>query len=463
LRLPALILLFGCLVLPLRGQVVKVVLPDTALLVSSIPQVTSALTDRLVSEGRRGRLGSVYRLESVVLEKWSGSGLTLKYHGGDIPVPPPDTIVANNGEGAGLPNLVTFLRVAAPPPGGFLQSASQPAWRVMDKFYFSRGKGYGILYSLEDVSRKTVQVLAAYDEQGDRAGRLVGEITLDLPNFLGTLRYLHVHWRRLNPATQTIDLIYAEPRLPLLPLGARVSFSQDLRDTLYLQRDVKVQLTSLPAQGWSSALGVGMRNLQVTPQGRDQGLVPYRFRNVNLSLERQTLDHPVNPSRGYRVGLALEGGTMTGVEVSPRAALGRGQLTATWAGSIARLTLAQDVQVMGLAALEYTPQLSDFGRFGGSTTLRGYREDQFLVPWCVVSRTELRFRTGPATRTHLFLDTGFLEGGDRLAAVGVGLLLKAGQNLIQFDLAWNRDDEFRSGKVHLRLVNFLSMGKDDRL
>ena len=464
MRLPVIILLCSCLVPPLRGQVVKVVLPDTVLLVSSIPQVTPVLTDRLVSEGCQGRLGVVYRLESVVMEKWSDSSLTLKYHGEDIPVPPPDTIVAVNGEGTGLPNLVTFLRVAAPPQGGFLQSASRPAWRVVDKSYFSRGEGYGIRYRLEDVSRKTVQVLAAYDEQGDPpAGGLVGEITLDLPNFLGTLRYLHVHWRRLNPATQTIDLAYTEPRLPLLPLGGQVSFSQDLRDTLYLQRDVKVQLVSLPAQGWSAAFGVGMRNLQVTPHGRDRGLVPYRFRNVNLSLERQTLDHPVNPSRGYRVSVALEGGTVAGVDVSPRAALGRGRLKATWAGSIARLTLAQDVQIMSLAALEFTPQLADFGRFGGSATLRGYREDQFLVPWGVVSRTELRFRTGPATRIHFFLDAGCLAGFDRLAAVGIGLLLKAGQNLIQIDLAWNRDDEFRTGKVHLRLVNFLSMGKDGRL
>ncbi|UCH61728.1 MAG: BamA/TamA family outer membrane protein [Fidelibacterota bacterium] len=463
MKLPVLIVLCGSLILPLRGQVVKVVLPDTIMQVSSIPQVTSVLTDRLTSEGRRGRLGSVYRLESVVMEEWSESSLTLKYHSGDLPVPPPDTIVAYNSEGAGLPNLVTFLRVTDPSPGGFLQSASQPAWRVMDKSYFSRGEGYGIRYSLEDVSRKTVQVLAAYDEQGSQAGRLVGEITLDLPNFLGTLRYLHVQWRRLNPATQTIDLTYAEPHLPLLPLGAQVSFFQDLRDTLYLQRDVKVQLISLPAQGWSSALGVGMRTLQVTPHGRDQGLVPYSFRNVNLSLERMTLDHPVNPSRGYRIGLALEGGTVTGVEVNPRAALGRGQFNATWTGSLARLTLAQEVQVRGLAALEFTPQLADFGRYGGSTTLRGYREDQFLVPWGVVSRTELRFRTGPATRTHLFLDTGILADVDRLAAVGFGLLLKAGQNLIQIDLAWNRDDNFRTGKVHLRLINFLSMTKDGRL
>ena len=470
MRPPAIILVWGCLLLPLRSQVVEVVLPDTVLRVPSIQEVIPVLTDRLVNEGYRGRLGSVYRLERAVLGEESEVRLNLNFRGEGVPVPPPDTVVAHDSEGAGQPELITFLRVADPPPGGFLPSAGQPAWRVVRKSYFGREEGYGILYNLEDVSRKTVQVLAAYDEQGDRAGlsggqtgRLVGEVILDLPNFMGTLRYLRVHWRRLSPVTQTINLAYAEPRLPLLPLGAQVSFYQDLRDTLYLQRDVKVQMTSLPEQGWSAALGVGMRNLQVTPHGRNRGLVPYHLRNVNLALQRQTLDHPVNPSRGFRVSLALEGGTVTGVGVSPRAALGRGQLKATWVGSIARLTLAQEVQAMGLASFDFTPQLADFGRFGGSATLRGYRENQFLAPWGAVSRTELRFRTSPATRLHLFLDAGRLAEVDWLAAAGVGLVLRAGQNLIQLDFAWNRDDIFRTGKIHLRLVNFLSMAKDGEL
>ena len=441
----------------------EIVLPDTVLLVPSVQAVIPVLTDRLVNEGCRGRLGSVYRLERAVLGEESEVRVNLNFQGEGVPVPPPDTVVAHDSEGVGQPELITFLRVADPPPGGFLQSAGQPAWRVVRKSYFGQGEGYGILYNMEDVSRKTVQVLAAYDEQGGRAGRLVGEVTLDLPNFMGTLRYLRVHWRRLSPVTQTINLAYAEPRLPLLPLGAQVSFYQDLRDTLYLQRDMKVQMTSLPGQGWSAALGVGMRNLQVTPHGRNRGLVPYHLRNVNLALQRQTLDHPVNPSRGFWVSLALEGGTATGVGVSPRAALGRGQLKATWVGSIASLTLAQEMQAMGLASFDFTPQLADFGRFGGSATLRGYRENQFLAPWGAVSRTELRFRTGPATRLHLFLDAGRLAEVDWLAAAGVGLVLRAGRSLIQLDFAWNQDDTFRTGKIHLRLVNFLSMAKDGEL
>lgn len=452
---------WGCLALPLRGQEVEVVLPDTTLRASSTGEVVLLLTDRLAAEGFQGRPGTSYRLESV---SWlqPGRGLVLMFRNEKTQVPPPDTLVVRDGKGAPLPNLVTYLRIADLPARSFLTSAGQPAWLVQRKSYFGHGAGYGVLYDLKDVARRTVQVLAAYDQQESGTGRLVGEVTLDLPNFLGTLRYLRVHWRRLSPVTQTIELAYAEPRLPLLPLGAQITFYQDLRDTLYLQRDVKVQLTSLPGQGWYAAVGVGRRDLRVTPHGREQGLVPYRLQNVNLALGRETLDHPVNPSRGYRVSLALEGGTLAGAEVSSRAALGKGQVRLEGATSRSRLTLAQEVQAMGLAAFEFTPQLADFGRFGGNASVRGYREDQFLAPWGIVSRTELRYRTGSTTRLHLFMDLGRLAEVEGLASAGLGVVLRAGPNLVQLDLAWNRDDTFATGKVHLRLVNFLSLEAGDR-
>ncbi|MFB0516757.1 MAG: BamA/TamA family outer membrane protein, partial [Candidatus Neomarinimicrobiota bacterium] len=447
----------GCLVLPLTGQELEVILPDTAVRVSSAEEVIPYLTDRLAYAGSQGRLGTTLLLGSVVLSGHPEERLTLRYSNGYAVVPPPDTLVVQDDKGTPLPNLAAYLRNADFRLGSSLQSAGQPAWKVQRKSYFGHGSGYGIIYNLEDVSRKTVQVLAAYDQQGVGAGQVVGEVTLDLPNFLGTLRYFRVHWRRLSPVTQTINLIYAEPRLPLLPLGAQLMFYQDLKDTLYLQRDLKLQLTSLPGQDWSVAVGVGKRDLQVTDHGRNQGLVPYRLQNVNLTLQRQSFDHPVNPSRGYRVNLALEGGTIAGREVNSRAALGKGQMNVAGVLSLSRLTLAQEVQALGLAAYKFNPQLAEFGRFGGSTTLRGYREDQFLAPRGLVSRTELRYRTGLATRFHLFMDLGRLAGFDNLAAAGLGMVLKAGRNLIQIDLAWSREDDFAAGKIHLRLINFLSL------
>ena len=454
------ILLMGWLTLPLHGQGADLVLPDTTLSVASPGELRAAVARRLAREGLRGDLGTVYHLQTLGWKPGRDGNLRLVFNKADTEVPPPDTVIVRDVTGRMLPNLSTILGAADPRTGSILSSSGQPALRVSQRAYYRHRAGYGVLYEVQDVSQKRLQLLAAYDRPAGQPGQMVGEVMMDLPNLFGTLRYLHLELRRLSPATQTLNLIYAEPRLPLLPLGGQIKFLQDLRDTLYVQRDLKLQLTSPPGPGWNWAAGIGQRELWVSSRGREQGLVPYRQRNMNLSVYRQTYDEPFNPREGYRITLDLEGGTLTGAQIDPQATLSRGKLQVEWVTSRASLTLAQQVQTLALFATGYDPQPADMGRFGGSASLRGYREDQFLAPWGVVSRTELRYRTGAITRLHLFADLATLPGREVLAAAGVGLVLRAGQNLIQLDFAWNRDDDFRSGKVHLRVVNFLSMQQD---
>lgn len=450
----------GWLTLPLHGQGADLVLPDTTLSVASPGELRSTVARRLAQDGLRGELGTVYHLQALGWNPGRGGNLRLVFNQAAAEVPPPDTVVVRDDTGRMFPSLSTILGAAAPLSGSILNSAGQPALRVNQRAYYRHGEGYGVLYDVKDVSQKRLQLLAAYDQPEGQPGQVVGEVMMDLPNLFGTLRYLHLELRRLSPATQTLNLAYAEPRLPLLPIGGQVKFLQDLRDTLYMQRDLKVQLTSPPGTGWNWAAGIGQRELWVSSHGREQGLVPYRLQNMNLSLYRLTYDEPFNPREGYRVILDLEGGTLAGAQISPQATLSRGKLQVEVVTSRASLTLAQQVQAMGLFATDYKPQPADMGRFGGSASLRGYREDQFFAPWGVVSRTELRYRTGAITRLHLFTDLAMLPDREILAATGVGLVLWAGQNLIQLDFAWNRDDDFHTGKVHLRVVNFLSMQQD---
>ena len=452
-------MLVGLLSGPASAQSVEVILPDTTYRVDSPRQVRSLLTARLASAGTAGSLGSIYRLRALDWNSAPIQGLQAQFDVVASAVPPPDTVVVRDHQGVGYPQLAALLRAANPAPSSYLFSAGRPTWQVRDRRYFGHGSGYGVLYDLVDVAPKTVQVLAGYDPPGNGSGGLVGEVTLELPNFLGALRFLRIHWRRLSQVTQTIDLSYSEPWLPLVPLGAQLAFTQDLRDTLYIQRGMTVLLTSLPGQDWSVALGAGLRNLNVLPHGTAAGLVSHRRRQLEISIQRQTLDHPANPSAGFHLGLTGRGGSLAGPKISPRAALGRVTLRATVVRSRVRLTWAQDIAVSGLLATRYTPQLPDFIPFGGSLTLRGYREDQFLVPWGVSSRTELRYRTGATSRLHLFADAAWLTDHGVLAAGGLGFLIQLGQNLLQLDLAWNGSDNFRTGKVHIRLINFISDSK----
>ncbi|MEE9464346.1 MAG: BamA/TamA family outer membrane protein, partial [Candidatus Neomarinimicrobiota bacterium] len=292
-----------------------------------------------------------------------------------------------------------------------------------------------------------------------KSGQLVGELALELPNLLGSLRYLQIDFRRLSTATQQLGIIYAEPHLGLLPLGGRVSFFQDTRDTMYVQRDIKVQLTSLPGQPWSTAIGVGRKVLRMTGDGQSEGL-SYQLSSVNLELFRNALDRSNNPRRGYQVRLSLEAGTLANSELDRKAALSSTDVRVIIVGSpyvwgIANLTLAQELQATGVAGYRYAPQVADYARFGGSATLRGYREDQFAAAWGIVSRSELRYPISSSSRLYLFVDAGRLDKLDPLTAAGAGMVAAAGKNLIQLDFAWTPSDSFREGKVHLRLTNFL--------
>ncbi len=156
-------------------------------------------------------------------------------------------------------------------------------------------KGDGGRYQLKDIATAGIKGLGAYEEAGGSKGQWVGELSLELPNLLGSLRYLRVELRRLSTATQQLGLTYAEPYLAIFPVGGRVSFSQDTRDSLYVQRDLKVQLTSLPGQPWNVALGIGRRELQVTGGAAGQS---YRSSTINLALFRSTLDRSPTPGRG---------------------------------------------------------------------------------------------------------------------------------------------------------------------
>jgi outer membrane protein assembly factor BamA len=389
----------------------------------------------------------------------SMANLSLRFREDSIPVPPPDTLVVFDEGGRELPQLSSFLQGSGITRGRYLHSGERPGWQVWSRSYFRTENGYGIRYDVRDVSNQTVQILAGYDRQDSRAGELVGEIALDLPNFLGTLRYLQIHWRRLSAVTQTIRLAYTEPSLPFLPVGSHLAFRQALRDTLYLERDFKVQLTSLPGQQWITAIGVGTRILHVTGHGNAQGLKSYRQQSINLSLQRQTFDrsaNPVRPVRGWQFRLFLEGGTLSGTHIDSKAALAQLELRlgAVWTPS--RITLAQEIRTVRILGVNYSPQVSEYGQFGGGASLRGYQEDQFLSPWGIVSRSELRMPAGTTSRWHLFMDNGWLAEVPWLASVGFGFVLHAGREQIQLDLAWNKEDSFRGAKIHLRLIGLLA-------
>jgi len=105
-------------------------------------------------------------------------------------------------------------------------------------------------------------------------------------------------------------------------------------------------------------------------------------------------------------------------------------------------------------------QLTDYFWFGGSQSLRGYRENQFrgdIVAW---SNLEYRFLMGRNTRLFLFSDWGYYQYttneqnfSEWLSGYGMGVRFQTPAGILGVDFGLGKGDTFREAKIHFGLIN----------
>jgi outer membrane protein insertion porin family len=97
--------------------------------------------------------------------------------------------------------------------------------------------------------------------------------------------------------------------------------------------------------------------------------------------------------------------------------------------------------------------------FGGATTVRGYRENQFFgdrVGWL---NLEYRFLVGPRSRLFIFTDFAYYsrelpeEKEEYLVGYGAGISFPGPLGILQVDYGLARNLSFSEGKIHFRLIN----------
>lgn len=107
---------------------------------------------------------------------------------------------------------------------------------------------------------------------------------------------------------------------------------------------------------------------------------------------------------------------------------------------------------------------SDLFRLGGTNTLRGYREDQFLGSRIFWSNLEYRALFTRRSYGFLFFDTGYYlrpEQADKniskqedfLYGFGLGLNIETGLGVLRVSYALGKDDSFSDGKIHFGILN----------
>ncbi len=350
---------------------------------------------------------------------------------------------------------------------GFIRAVAPPELRVNQ-----RGQ-YVLEINVTEGSGNTLNGVAGYNPGvGNQKGFLTGLIDVQLGNLFGSGRLVNAHWEKRGPETQELGLRYREPWLRGYPLHLSGGFQQLIQDTLYVER--KFDLSAEAPIGNRFTVLAAITRESVVPDSLSAirfSLPSSQITSVSAGLRFDSRDDLFNPRRGFFYSTTVATGRkrVEGDSTSESFSHKLVTLDFQW------LVPTKWPQVLSLAfhgrqvtSGEPEVSITDQIRFGGATTLRGYREEQFRGERVAWSNIEYRYLLSRYSRAFLFFDVGYYfraEAANELpssmkieiesvkTSYGLGARLETPLGIVGVDYGLGEGDGLFNGKVHVSLVN----------
>lgn len=331
-----------------------------------------------------------------------------------------------------------------------------------------------IIIELEEGNNNRMDGVIGYNPgTASSKGFVTGLLDLSFGNLMGTGRQINAHWQRRSLKTQELRFRYLEPWVAGLPLHIGLSFEQLIQDTTYVQRSLGLEFHVLFNENLSFFSRVSKRD--ITPDSLGAvifGIPPSSSINLAIGLSYNTLDDLLNPRKGVKYQTSFELGKKNinlgaieedmpdnsksfeqkriSIDFETYFSLFRWQVFAL--GFHGR-------QITSNESDEDVIPITDQYRFGGTRTLRGYREEQFRGSRIAWTNIEYRYLLGRRSRIFVFLDTGYFfrkepqKIEDAKISYGVGLRVDTKLGFFGIDYGLGEGDSLSNGKVHVSLIN----------
>ncbi|MFC1693977.1 outer membrane protein assembly factor [Candidatus Latescibacterota bacterium] len=290
------------------------------------------------------------------------------------------------------------------------------------------------------------------------SGEIVGKIDLSLENMFGTGRSSLIRWENLGKDTEDLEIRYREPWMFGLPCSATASFQQEQRERqgytrTILNAGIGRHIGRLHLDG-------GFRYEKVSADSAHSS----HAEGFDLGVVWTSLDSPGNPSSGIRYSVSWS-------MVSKRYRFGAGRKNRLdrsefdldhYIPTLSRQNIALLLRYRRVDTPLEKLGPSDRYWLGGSSTIRGYRENIFPAVKALWSSVEYRVLTGEASRAFVFVDSGYLinrirsgEGfkkkTETLVGYGFGIRIQSRAGTLGFDYGLGKGDSPGDGKLHVRL------------
>ncbi len=441
------------------------------------------LSDLLAEFARRGYPLASFRFDSVALARPEKNFLaTLYLHFDPGPVVRVDSILIRGNKltkrevlARELPiqpgGLFNFDKVQGIPDRlmrlGYLQAVAPPQLAV-------DGRGRYLLdIAVVEGNSNWLNGVAGYNPGDERQkGFVTGLIDVKFGNLLGTGRQINARWEKRSRQTQELALRYREPWIAGYPVHLAGGFQQLIQDTTYVERRWDFTAELPLGQNFSASGHIARESIAPDSLAQIRFNLPRSsVSSVGAALRYDSTDDPINPRRGVFYMTAVETGRKNTGHGGGRKKFSRDKilvdlhwLLPTFGPQVLSLAV-HGRQVKSNAPPEIL--VTDQFRFGGATTLRGYREEQFRGSRVAWSNLEYRYLLSRRTRAFIFFDAAYYSGFEytsvsppQLEAVensvyawGLGGRVDTPLGIIGVDYGLGQGDPLTNGKVHISLVN----------
>ncbi|MBI3189038.1 MAG: BamA/TamA family outer membrane protein [Ignavibacteriales bacterium] len=334
--------------------------------------------------------------------------------------------------------------------------------RVDDPILTMSDSGGILTIPVEEGNTNTFDGVMGYvpSSNGDD-GFLTGLVSVSMRNLFGTARKLNVHWQKEQREVQELSFRYYEPWFFNFPVDVSGAFKQRQQDSTYVNSQFELK-TDIRLFNEFTVAGI-LTHESVVPSNSSSGLLIANSQTImtGIELRYDSRDDLISPTSGvyyrsdYQVGNKTFGSSETNVQKLALDVLIPIQL-------FNRQVLS--LELHGKEFLADNISIGEMFRLGGTGSLRGYRESQFLGSRIGFTNLEYRFLLSRRSFFFGFVDAGyyFLPENQAQGIVssqsfkygyGIGTRLETGIGLIGVSFAFGEGDSFSQGKIHFGIVN----------
>ncbi|MFC1561585.1 outer membrane protein assembly factor [candidate division KSB1 bacterium] len=298
----------------------------------------------------------------------------------------------------------------------------------------------------------------------NKNGYYIGAFHVNLGNILGTGRIFQASWDKQDETSQQLNAYYEEPWVAGFPVNMFGMFEQSLQDSSYIKRSLLLGITFDLNSNIKSELSFGIERVFADEQAaRDFVVTSSGGRFFTIGVSYRNMDYRINPRRGIYYSTRITEQTRKLHDVASDSGLRDFKDRKINMLIEAAAPVTRSLVVFTKGAWNQTSNsqrdvpVTQQWYLGGATSLRGYREKQFLASRVSWYNLELRYLINRYSRLFLFQDGGFFQNdGEQVNqkfGYGFGMRIRSRLGLIGFDIGLGENDNFSSAKLHVHLEN----------